>query len=192
MSTLLDYPAQLALWRTVPLKVVAPTGRIIELRRCRKNWYIGITTIQQFKPGIKLTEQGKKCSYERKKHNLVAVGPALAIMLDRPELASLLGGDDLQGLRGCWEYEQNAQAIRQMKSVSEAQLGFRYETLTVRYDSSGDMTHFRIRAGQRVRGLAAIEKVLSPEEFSDIYEISFSQDENRSFCDLAADSQYWV
>ena len=191
MRTYLDYPAQLALWRTLPHKVVAPDGRTFQPRRYRKQWYVGITAIQAFRPGIRLTEQGKRCSYERKRHNLVAVGPALAIMLGRPELADLVGGEDLQRLRESWEHQQNAQALGQMKAVNEARLGYEYETLAVSYDSDEDVSYFRIRAGQRGRGLAAIEKVLSPEDFADIYEISFNRNDNNSFCDLAADPQHW-
>ena len=102
-------------------------------------------------------------------------------------MASLVGGEELKCVKVYWDCQQNDKAMRNLKSLNEARLGYQYETLTVRYDSRGDTTHFRIRAGQRVRGLAAIEKVLSPEEFADICEISFNQDDNVSFCDLAAD-----
>ena len=92
MRTWLDYPAQLALWRTVPHRVVAPTGQTLEPRRYRKDWYVGITDIQAFRPGIKLTEEGKRCSYERKRHNLVAVGPTLPLCwIDQSWLRLLVG-----------------------------------------------------------------------------------------------------
>jgi len=179
----LEYPELLALWRTVPM----------EWRKlCRKEAAaLALDVIQNHKPGIRLTSAGKPTKYVHKRRQYVAVGPALALILDRPELARLKGGQCLAEAKANWDYQQNRLAEKSLKRVSEACLGYGCETVEVNFWDSNDLRLFRIRSGHRGRALRAIERVLSAEEFNDIWMIAFRSDDDPAAVDLAADPDYW-
>jgi hypothetical protein len=178
----LDYPELLALWRTVP-----PEWR----RRCRKHPSISLAAIQDHKPGLRLTYWGKPTRYVHKGQPLVAVGPALAVILDRPELAALKGGGDLEWVKESWEYERNREALGELRRIDEACLGYQFETVEVSFIGTSNR-RFRVRTGCRGHALRAIEQVLEPGELDAVWGITFRDgDDGPVHADLAADPQYW-
>ena len=179
----LEYPELLKLWRTVPL---------YWRKLCRKDAVcLALDVIQEYKPGIRLTAEGRPTKYVHKKRQYVAVGPALAAILGRRELTALKGGDELAQAKEIWEDRQNRVAQDNLKSIAEARLGYQYETVEVRFWESDERRSFRIRSGHRGHALRAIEQVLQHDELDDIWQIRFRDDSDASFVDLAADPQYW-
>lgn len=161
----LEYPELLALWRTVPLSW---------RKLCRKDAAcLALDLIQKYKPGIRLTAEGRPTKHVHKKRQYVAVGPALAAILDRPELAALKGGDELVAAKASQEYRQNRIAQDNLKNIVEARLGYQYETVKVSFWESDERVSFRIRSGHRGHALRAIEQVLQQDELDDIWEIEF-------------------
>jgi len=188
---MLDYPELLRLWRTVP---------VFWRGKYRKWWGVPLSVIQEYKPGINLTESGKPTRYKHKNpDHWVLIGPALALILDRPELTQLVGGSQLTDAKSCWDYRQNQAAIATIKATDEAHKGYQYETLQVSWDWADGVswedrkpdTVFRIRRGQRKKALLTLAQVLTEEEFTEINEVSFSDDDKRPDVDLAAEEQYW-
>lgn len=118
------------------------------------------------------------------------VGPALAVILDRPGLVSLKGGQDLDDVKKRWDYKHLEAAIDQLKHYEEQRLGYEYETIQVGF-SGGDSRSFRIRRGQRGRGLHAIGQVLTDQELDEAYAVYFGQGDESDFVDLASDAKYW-
>lgn len=179
----LEYPELLALWRTVPL---------YWRKRCRKyDDDLALDVIQDYKPGIRLTAEGRPTKHVHKARHCVNLGPALAVILDRPDLTALKGGFGLFVAKERWEDRQNRVAQDNLKSIAEARLGYQYETVEVSFWESDERMSFRIRSGHRGHALRAIEQVLRQDELDDIWQIQFRADGDPPFVDLAADPQYW-
>ncbi len=192
MNTDLEYPEILAFWRTVPITIKMPDGSYnLKRKYLRDDWGIRLSVIQEFRPGINLNEAGKPSKYVRKKRDWVVIGPALAIILNRPELTALKGGQLLANEKSNWEYNQNQKALNALQGIVEQNLGYKVETMDVGFRSSDDM-RYRIRAGQRRRAVQALEQVLSADEFEDIYSITFDRDDDARAIDLAANPQHWA